>query len=66
MYVHVYLERNLDFRGWNSHLHRDFPGNLESRNFSREILSRATGRTPAPSLSYHSNNSSTNNTNSLL
>ena len=27
-------------RGWNSHVHRGFPGNLESTNLSRDNLSR--------------------------
>ena len=31
-------------RGWNSHVHREFPGKLESSNLNREILSRKIGR----------------------
>ena len=30
---------------WNSHVHGEFPGNVESTNLSRETLSRETGRT---------------------
>ena len=30
--------------GWNSHVHRELPGKLESSNLSREILSREIGR----------------------
>ena len=31
-------------RGWNSHVHRGFPGKLESSNLSREVPSREIGR----------------------
>ena len=34
----------LSLRGGNSQAHREFPGNLESTNLSREILSREIGR----------------------
>ena len=29
---------------WNSYVHREFPGNLESTNLSRDNLSREIGR----------------------
>ena len=32
-------------KGWNSHAHREFPGNLESTNLSRDNLSTDIGRT---------------------
>ena len=35
----------LSFKGWNSHVHRGLPGNLESTNLSRDILSMGIGRT---------------------
>ena len=31
--------------GWNSHVRREFPGNVESTNLSRDNLSREIGRT---------------------
>ena len=34
----VRLKQNLKFKGWNSQVHREFPGNLESRNLSRDNL----------------------------
>ena len=33
------------FEGWNSQAHREFPGKFESRNLSRDNLSREIGRT---------------------
>ena len=30
--------------GWNSHVQREFPGNVESTNLSRNSLSREIGR----------------------
>ena len=36
--------RNLDFQGWSFHVHREFPGNVESTNLSRDNLSRAIVR----------------------
>ena len=37
----------LIFKGWNSHVHREFPGSSESTNLStsRDNLSRELGRT---------------------
>ena len=34
------LKHNLTFKGWNSHVHREFPGNYESTDLSRDNLSR--------------------------
>ena len=34
----------LSLRGWNSHVHRKFPGYFESTNLSRDNLSREIGR----------------------
>ena len=36
---------NINIKGWNSHVHREFAGRLESSSLSREILSRETRRT---------------------
>ena len=41
--MYICLKRNLNFKGWNSHVHREFPGDYESTNLSREI-----GRTADP------------------
>ena len=32
------------FKGWNAHVHREYPGKFESRNLSRGNLSREIGR----------------------
>ena len=32
------------FKGWNSQAHREFPGNVESTNLSRDNISREIGR----------------------
>ena len=32
------------FKGWNSHVHGEFPGKFESSNLSRDNLSREIGR----------------------
>ena len=37
--------RIFSFRGWNSHAQKEFPGNFESNNLSRDNLSREIGRT---------------------
>ena len=37
-------------KGWHSHVHRGFPGKLESSNLSREILSREIGCYPGARL----------------
>ena len=36
-------KHNLKFKGWNSHVHGEFPGNYESTNLSRDALSREMG-----------------------
>ena len=36
--------RILSFKGWNSHIHGEFPGSFESTNLSRDNLSRESGR----------------------
>ena len=41
----VWLEHNVIFKGWNSHVHRVLPGKFESSNVSRDNVSRETGRT---------------------
>ena len=33
----------LKFKGWNSHVHREFPGKFESTNLGRDHLRRAIG-----------------------
>ena len=40
----VWLKHNLNFKEWTSHIQRDFPGNYESTNLSRDSLSREIGR----------------------
>ena len=37
----------LNFKGWNSKAHRDFPGKFESINLSRDNLSREIGNIEA-------------------
>ena len=37
--------RYLNLDGWNSHVHRGFPGKFESSNVSRDNISREIGRT---------------------
>ena len=39
----VSLRQNLNLEGWNSHVHREFPGNLELTNLSRDNLGREIG-----------------------
>ena len=41
----VLLKHNIDIKGWNSHVHREFPGMLESSNLSRDDISREIRRT---------------------
>ena len=41
----VGLKQNLDFKGWNSFVHRGFPIHFDSTNLSRDNLSREIGRT---------------------
>ena len=44
----VRLKHNLNtvrIKGLNSHVHREFPGNVESTNRGRDNLSREIGRT---------------------
>ena len=36
--------QNLNFKGWNSQVHREFPRKFESSNLSRDNLSREIGR----------------------
>ena len=38
------LERNLNLKGWKSHVLREVPGKFESSNLSRDNLSREIGR----------------------
>ena len=35
---------NLDFKGWNSQAHREFPGKFESSNVGRHNVTREIGR----------------------
>ena len=39
-------EQNLNIKGWNSHVHRGFPGKFETSNLSRDNVSREIVRTP--------------------
>ena len=44
----VWLKQNLNLKGWDSHVHREFPGKPESSNLSMDIIiSRAIGRSCA-------------------
>ena len=40
----VLLKHNIDYEGWNSHVHREFPGNYESANLGRDNISGEIGR----------------------
>ena len=40
----VLLEHNLNLKGWNSHVRREFPGKFESSNVNRDNVSREIGR----------------------
>ena len=42
----VWLKHNLNIKGWNSHVHRGFPGKFESSNLSRDNVSGEIGRSP--------------------
>ena len=44
----VWLEHNLNSKGWNSQAHREVPGKFESSNVSRENVSRGIGRKGRP------------------
>ena len=35
---------HLNSKGWNSHVHRGFPGKFEASNLSRDNVSREIGR----------------------
>ena len=66
----VWLKHNLNFKGWNSQAHRQFPGEFESSNVSRGNVSREIGRSAVWTaawtiISYHIryNNEIANNTN---
>ena len=39
----VWLKHNLNAKGWNSHAQGQFPGKSESRNLSRDTLSKEIG-----------------------
>ena len=41
----VRLKQNLNVKGWNSRVRREFPPRFESSNLSRDNLSRGVGRT---------------------
>ena len=40
----VWLKHNLDFKGWDSQAHREFPRKFDSTNRGRDNLSRDIGR----------------------
>ena len=40
----VWLKQNLHVKGWNSQVHREFPGSFESTKLSRDNRSREIGR----------------------
>ena len=42
--LRVWLKDNLNWKGWNCHVHRVFSGMLESSNVSRDNVSREIGR----------------------
>ena len=46
----VRLEHKLNFTGWSSEVHREFPGKFESSNLSRGNLSRRTPNLPTKIL----------------
>ena len=37
-------KQKINSKGWNSHVHREFPGSFEPRNPSRDNLNREIGR----------------------
>ena len=37
-------KQNLNLKGWKAHVHRGFPGNVESANLSKDNLCRGIGR----------------------
>ena len=41
-----HVHRGFPGKGWNSHVHRGFPGKFESSNVSRDIHAYLTGRSP--------------------
>ena len=41
----VRLKQNLKFEGWNSHVHKELPGDVESTNLRRDNLSGEIGPT---------------------
>ena len=47
----VLLQQNLNFKGWISHVLREFPGKLASRNLSRDTLSREIGHAQQVAIS---------------
>ena len=46
IYIYIYMSK-----GWNSHVHRELPGNVESTNLSRDNLSREIRRVAVGSRS---------------
>ena len=53
-YIHIYvytymyifwLKHKLNYEEWHAHVHRGFPGKLESSSPSRDNVSREIGRT---------------------
>ena len=41
------------FKGWNSHVHREFPGKFEPSNVSRGNVNREIGRIVSPYTIYY-------------
>ena len=49
----VWLKHNINYKGWNFHVHREIPGKFESSNVSRRNVSRRIGRTATLILEQH-------------
>ena len=48
----VLLKQNLDFKGWNSQAHGEFPGEFDSSNLSRDNISREIAISTTSSNTY--------------
>ena len=44
VYIYIYMYMYIHDKGWNSQIHRGFPGSFDSTHLSRDNLSREIGR----------------------
>ena len=47
----AWLNHNLNLKGWDSHVHRGFPGKFDSSNVSGDNICRGIGRIPQTNVS---------------